>query len=390
MYQDNIKKDFGFGISPLLRALNGGITPDTGYAPSYISNFLSTTTWNPNLDEAIKARDGTGTEKAVVVSHAPDENSFKQVYGESINELKCTPILWSAGYFFHPDYINRSNRYFRRHGLLMSSFEVSMDNLHMSSLMSAPFKEGQYYTGFKMYVYKQPSQGLVLSSFHNYNLNNYSFQQMVWMANINRAPVYSVSINSLSRSLAGAANAFGMGNLANFNNCSNPEVRQKEDIMLITYTKASLDFNVKLMWPANLFENTTYDSNGSVDAMPFHIDAVSFDVENHKLKRQWLIGQRGDAFIGVSVMGWDGKLIADKKASLISRGQEVCVSSHFAQLKFPVGKIAIVVFVGTKSDKYPSLQVFRDERLHKASLIFDSDKKAFNVVDNGNVVQFDA
>lgn len=383
MYQDNIKKDCGFGISPLLRALNGGNTPDKGYTPSYFSNFLSTTTWKPNIEEVIAARDGTGTDQAVLVSHAADEAAFQQVYGDAIKELKCTPILWSAGYFFHPDYLSRTNRYFAHHGLSYSSFEVSMDNLHMSSLMSPAFQEGQYYTGFKLYVYKQPEKGLVLSSFQNYNVNNYSFQQMVWMANINRAPVYSVSINSLSRSLANVASTLGMGNLGNFNNCSNPEVCQKGDVMLLTYTKASREYKVKLMWPANLFDNTTQE-----DILPYHIDPVLLDVENHALQRRWLIGKRGDVFIGVSVMGWDGKLLEDKKASLVGRSTELCVTSHYAQLQFPAGKIAVVVLVGTKSDQCASLQAFRDERLLKVSLRFDTEKNVFHVTENGSRVLF--
>jgi hypothetical protein len=378
------------------------------------------------VDEALKARDGTGTEKAVVVSHAPDKKAFRKVYGTAIDNLKCTPILWSAGYFFHPDYINRSNRYFRRCGLSLSSFEVSMDNLHMSSLMSAPFQEGQRYTGMNLYVYKQPKRGLVMSSFQNFNVGNYSFQQMVWMANINRAPIYSISVNKATRSLQSGASLLGMDKLGNFNDCFNPVVLQKEDVMLVTYQKESRDYQIKLMWPGILFEKNTVDENGV--PIPNQVDDRLFEVANHPLKRSWLIGKRGEAYVGVSVMGWDGKMQLDQHADLLGtsakkedhdnksstcsfmccgccggdpndvKSIDAVKKSHYAELSFAkkdccagcsccggssccrcvcdpacssccVGsygyrRLALIVVVGTV-DQYSSLQEFRNKRLYK-------------------------
>ncbi len=253
--------------------MNKGVNIDA-FGASYISGFLTTTSWRPKPEAFAALHMYSGIATRLPLSHTVE--TIEQCYvdqfnhagtGGYITEDDLMPLYWSAGLVTHPEFAQRTYQYVTRYSLqnnkhlrTLFMFGKSITGSVMNHMTH--FSSGQVYLDMKLNVYKRP--GLVLSSFELYNPHKCGFQQSPWMANIGGVPVWS-------RSGRGAESVAGFG----IHNTHNPAVQQRGNVLLATYvsppdlraTLTGLAFsdNVFVMWPEAFFEqkvivmtNTTF------------------------------------------------------------------------------------------------------------------------------------
>ncbi len=452
MYPKNTKQIDRFGISPFIRAMNKGISPDKpsdlringdgpagvpaddyrGYDCRHISNFITTTRWRPKPD-AFEALHGTGLPQPIVASHEHD-GALDAIYGIDLwprkgrlvntNHLHYAPIYWSAGYLFQKDFFPVTKAYLDDFGTNLKTPLLGVDlvingDLQMAQASDAldndAFKNGQKYTGFKYNVWKDPSAGVVLSSFYDYNVGNFAFQQKAWFANIRGAPIHSQSLseNCFIKTAKEWLDRFkATEHLAVFQNASTPHVQQQESIMLITYVRDDETGKVRLFWPAHCFENPREDrdSRENLDkTLPNQIREIRRDDEVEP--RNWLVGKRDNVYVGAYMSGWQGGLSEDDDDNNVIDGRLMKpqprkdkkndhIFFHYAQSPWSNPKrrisryeiISIVMVIGT-SVNFNSIEDFVNNRLKKIKIEHVEGSDTITVIDetvgfNNNPIRY--
>lgn len=296
-----------------------------------LSDFLITTNWRPK-QTAFDALMFDGFLPQRKLSH--ETNMVGAIYGAVIesDETKVdewTPLYWSAGLITHPKFATKTRVYQREKALQqnkhlwpVSFFFYSDTNFRQNMNQYEHFSAGQVYTGINYNIYKRPSHGLILSSFHLYNPHYCGFQQLPWFGNISGLPIWSQS-GLGSESVAG----FGI------HNTHNPAVQQIGGLMLITYLtpdvlssfiiRSLFSSKVRFFWPLSLFDShlikeygKRFDQSNSVvqgkkswnvlnfGAGPRRSSPV-FPSEQEQLllkssrNKVWCIGRKNDVYVAV-------------------------------------------------------------------------------------------
>lgn len=195
------------------------------------------------------------------------------IYGcddfESPEDGHYIPLLWSAGLITHPDFAHLTRHYQKKfclernkHLWPLAYFFWTESSLVWSLEAYRHFSKGQAYTDICFNLYKQPSAGLMLSSFERFSPHLAAFQQLSWMANVAGIPVWSQS-------------GLGSESIANFsiNNTHNPCCQQRDNVLLVSYvapamlTSTTIVGNlfstiVRFFWPAPFFDEDILVASG--------------------------------------------------------------------------------------------------------------------------------
>lgn len=225
-------RNHGHNINQLINLMVGH-SPDDFFV-SQLADLLCTTSWRPKA-MAFEALHFDGFLHRVRISHALDDT--EEIYGYSVFATSAkhvdeyVPLCWSAGLIVHPLFVQKTRLYQRRKHMSKNThlwplaYGVLTDNFYASSMEKyTHFSSGQLYTDFDLNVYKEPTRGLVLSSFELFNVHNAGFQQLPWMANVSGIPFWT-------QSGSGTEGVLGFG----MHNTHNPAVQQRHGLLVATY-----------------------------------------------------------------------------------------------------------------------------------------------------------
>eukprot|EP01039_Chlorochromonas_danica_P010884 gene10884-12098_t len=253
-------RNFGHNINQLVNLTVGKSQDEVD--TSQLADFLAYSSWRPSK-EAYEALYFVGFVRGLKLSHTLEELST--IYGcnafSTEKKDENVPLYWSAGLITHPAMIRKTREYQRRKHLGNNThlwplalsclsdncIQGTSETYHMFSL-------GQQYLGIKLNVFKNPRQGLLLSSFDLYNAHLSGFQQLPWMANISGVPVWTQAGTGKEGIMK-----FGL------HNTHSPAVQQRDGLLVATYitpktlgnsliTGALFPFSVRLFWPRPYFE----------------------------------------------------------------------------------------------------------------------------------------
>ena len=380
-------------------AMNQGRRFDgAGYPGRYINNFITTSRWRPK-DEAFAARDGQGNRCAERVSHDHDE-ALDEVYGIDLwstplldiisrksHLLKYVPLYCIASSLMNPAFYKKTWYYIELYDI--QSVETLLSELSPLAVGGDHFKLGQRYTGIRMQVEKQHVHSIVLSSFEDYNVGNYSFQQKSWMANIGGVPIHAICQPriDLQIGMVGMDWLDPSGHLTVLQNATNPLIQQDGMFMLVSYKETPYPTSgvVYLYWPAKCFDNPIDASDKK--RLPSNSEPLRYQFQNEIVgSGKWLIGKRDGAYIGIYTGHdtWqtylpplrllnDQKLFKDDSKILDKRlhrpePADDNFRCHFAALalKPGVSLLPIAIFIGDAS--IGSFEDFYQKRLKKIKI----------------------
>lgn len=203
------QRNFGHNINQLMN-LMAGLSADPLDA-SQLTDYLLTTSWRPKED-AFQALHYNGFVGMMPISH--DLEDMNEIFGYDVFACEgsgkskkgkgqvdeLVPLMWSAGLIVHPAFVSKTRSYQRRKHLTknthlwpLASSWLSDDFFDSTMLKYTHFSCGQLYTNMHLNVYKEPAEGLVLTSFEMYNVHNAGFQQLPWIANVCGIPVWTQS-----------------------------------------------------------------------------------------------------------------------------------------------------------------------------------------------------
>jgi len=285
----------GHNINQIMNFFFGN-SPDT--ISSYqITDFLSTTKWRPSA-ELLKLRDLSGRAQCKL---SPPLEELLQMF-PGIPLLEITPLIWSAGFLVHPDFVQSTKR-FQKKKELGSNATLSLFGWMpsgMASSLSSSYgrlARGQVYTDVMLNIYKRPG-GLCLSSFESFNIGNAGFQQFPWCANLDGLGVWSES-----GLIGGGIMKFQM------TNSHSPNIVQRGGLLVCSYAAPqSLQSSIfcssakmwsHIIWPGPAFDRQAlyvlndatqrYDSRGKNTLVS--VDGPS-----------WRIASRNECYIGIGCM----------------------------------------------------------------------------------------
>lgn len=371
-----------------------GRSPDEMFSSS-ITDYLLKTTWQPKED-AFLALYSTGLPEKEKMNHTLQE--IEEIYGKAIlegsssksNEVdEFTPLYWSAGLITHPKFFRRTRAFQRakkmdnnKHLWPLANFLIPDGLFARQFDYYELFSSGQMYTDMDLSVFKDPREGLVLSSFELYNAHNCGFQQLPWIANVAGLPVWTQS-GAGSESIAG----FGI------HNTHNPAVQQRRGLLLVSYVAPRLltktmivgnifSYHVRCFWPMQFFDEEEVISHEAIcqlsqqesasqpNALPDNRRGDKLQNARAKQieKMTWMIGRKCGAYIAVLCTAkctWDTRSSNDAMLQPTRSDEKQCIPRRTTTSKAH----SWVIVVGSASE-FSTLDNFKR---YKLSAIVCSD-----------------